>query len=148
MRHSFGKKPRDLQVKPCADLLAMAESMGDSYPSTYVLITPTSGGKSLVRDTVGRILSGVYWTICPLLSLSADQTEKLNEYKEQYGDNYCPNISIPFWHRCGLVQIARLCFIIQFECHTLCPRMKGVEHAVNLPLSGRVAELHFFSGPN
>jgi hypothetical protein len=87
MQHSFGKKPRDLQVKPCAALLAMAESMGDSYPSTYVLIAPTSTGKSLIRDTIARILFGVYWTICPLLSLSADQTEKLNEYKEQYGDN-------------------------------------------------------------
>ena len=87
MEHSFGKTPRQLQLKPCIELLSMANSFGGAYPSTYVLIAPTSGGKSLVRDTVGRILGGVYWTICPLLSLSADQTEKINDYKQQFGDN-------------------------------------------------------------
>jgi superfamily II DNA helicase RecQ len=87
MLHSFGKKPRPLQMQPCCDLLAMATSAGGSYPSTYVFIAPTSLGKSLCRDVVGRILCGIYWTLCPLLSLSADQVEKIVEYQKQFFDN-------------------------------------------------------------
>ena len=75
MKESFGKTPRPLQLPPCIALLKMAKRIDGAYPSTFVFIAPTSGGKSLTRDTVGRILRGAYWTICPLLSLSADQVE-------------------------------------------------------------------------
>jgi superfamily II DNA helicase RecQ len=87
MQYSFGKKPRPTQKEPIARLLDMVSAESDSYPSTFVLVAPTSRGKSLIRDIVGRILRGVYWTICPLLSLSADQTEKMAQYQKENQDD-------------------------------------------------------------
>jgi superfamily II DNA helicase RecQ len=46
----------------------------NNLPLALLVILPTDGGKSLVRDVVGIILGGVTLTIIPLLSLGADQT--------------------------------------------------------------------------
>ena len=85
MAHSFGKEPRPIQKEPIRKVFDMVPDDSDAYPSTYVIVAPTSGGKSLCRDTIGRMLRSIYWTICPLLSLSADQTEKMAEYQSQFG---------------------------------------------------------------
>ena len=76
-----------MQREPIRQVLDMVSDASNAYPSTYAIVAPTSGGKSLCRDTIGRMLRGIYWTICPLLSLSADQTEKMAEYQTEFGDS-------------------------------------------------------------
>ena len=44
---------------------------------TYVFAPLEAGGKSLVFNTVADVLRGVTICICPLLSLGADQAQKL-----------------------------------------------------------------------
>jgi superfamily II DNA helicase RecQ len=53
-------------------------SQGGLEPSPVFLCHPTSGGKSLVRDTFAVAQGGVMWCISPLLSLAADQETKIN----------------------------------------------------------------------
>jgi superfamily II DNA helicase RecQ len=48
---------------------------------------PLGGGKSAIRDTVGVILAGVSLTISTLLSLAADQTNKIVMRASQAFDN-------------------------------------------------------------
>jgi superfamily II DNA helicase RecQ len=71
----FGKHPYDWQSD-------VASYVGDNYQSstnsTLLLVKPTGGGKSLVRDGIAVVLGGITLTIVPLLSLGADQTRKLN----------------------------------------------------------------------
>jgi ATP-dependent DNA helicase RecQ len=43
-----------------------------------LVVLPTGGGKSLLRDVCGIILGSVTLTIVPLLSVGADQTLKVN----------------------------------------------------------------------
>jgi superfamily II DNA helicase RecQ len=43
-----------------------------------LLVRPTGGGKSMVRDVFSVLNAGVSLTITPLLSLGADQEEKVN----------------------------------------------------------------------
>jgi superfamily II DNA helicase RecQ len=43
-----------------------------------LLVQPTGGGKLFVRDVYSVMKGGVSLTICPLLSLGADQEEKFN----------------------------------------------------------------------
>jgi hypothetical protein len=47
-------------------------------PIAILVVCPTGGGKSLLRDVCGITLGGVTLTIVPLLSLGADQTQKVN----------------------------------------------------------------------
>jgi superfamily II DNA helicase RecQ len=49
----------------------------DNSCAPLLLIRPTGGGKLAVRDTVGIILAGLVLTISPLLSLAADQADKV-----------------------------------------------------------------------
>lgn len=48
-------------------------------PHPILLVRSTGGGKSAVRDIAGIMCGGVVLTIVPLLSLSADQTAKVNK---------------------------------------------------------------------
>ena len=56
MQYSFGKEPRPSQKDPIKRVLDMVSHASDEYPSTFVVVAPTSGGKSLCRDTIGRML--------------------------------------------------------------------------------------------
>jgi superfamily II DNA helicase RecQ len=47
-------------------------------PAPVLLVRPTGGGKSSVRDVYSVMKGGVSLTICPLLSLGADQEAKFN----------------------------------------------------------------------
>jgi len=47
-------------------------------PSSILFIQPTGGGKSLVRDVYSVLFRGVSLTIVPILSLGANQKEKIN----------------------------------------------------------------------
>jgi superfamily II DNA helicase RecQ len=52
--------------------------------STHLLLVrPTGGGKSDVWDTFVVLLTGVMQTIMPLLSLAADQANKVMEYAKK-----------------------------------------------------------------
>jgi superfamily II DNA helicase RecQ len=55
----------------------------NNLPLALLVVRPTGGGKSLVRDIVGIVLGGVALTIVPLLSLGADQTLKVNSQATQ-----------------------------------------------------------------
>ena len=53
------------------------------YP--VLLVRPTGDGKSVVRNTCSSLACGVTLTICPLLSLSADQCKKLQYCNQDHG---------------------------------------------------------------
>jgi superfamily II DNA helicase RecQ len=56
----------------------------DNLCAPLLLVRPTGGaGKSVVRDMVGVILAGVTLSISPLLSLAADQTNKVGTKASQ-----------------------------------------------------------------
>ena len=73
----FGLKPYDWQKDVIAHLCMM--SINDSGVNTapVLLVRPTGGGKSSVRDVHGVMNGGVLLTITPLLSLGADQEDKM-----------------------------------------------------------------------
>ncbi len=54
-------------------------------PGAVLLIRPTGGGKFSVRDVYSVMCTGVSLTITPLLSLGADQTEKIRKNALQNG---------------------------------------------------------------
>jgi hypothetical protein len=54
-------------------------------PGTVLLVRPTSGGKSSVRDIYSVMCAGASLTITPLLSLGADQTQKIRQNKSING---------------------------------------------------------------
>jgi hypothetical protein len=74
MQSVFGLVPHAWQEEAISHILALAK---DDSCAPLLLVRPTGGGKSAVRDTVGVILAGVSLTISPLLSLAADQTDKI-----------------------------------------------------------------------
>ena len=53
-------------------------SVSSHNPNVELLVRPTGGGKSLVRNGVGACLCGITLTVVPLLSLGADQARKIN----------------------------------------------------------------------
>jgi superfamily II DNA helicase RecQ len=77
MEKVFGITPYPWQVEVITHLLMMSID-GSGVPAAPVLLVrPTGGGKSSVRDVHGVINGGVSLTITPLLSLGADQEEKM-----------------------------------------------------------------------
>lgn len=77
---SFGKVLKEWQVEMVVQILKMAKGINECYKSHFLVVHPTGQGKSLVRDLVCRILRCVSLTVCPLLSLVADQVESINQY--------------------------------------------------------------------
>jgi superfamily II DNA helicase RecQ len=49
------------------------------YSGAVLLVRPTGGGKSSVRDVYFVMCAGVSLTITPLLSLGTDQTQKMRQ---------------------------------------------------------------------
>jgi superfamily II DNA helicase RecQ len=80
MQSVFAMSPHDWQEVVISHILALAK---DNSCAPLLLVRPTGGGKSAVRDTVGVILAGVVLTISPLLSLAADQTDKVGSKASQ-----------------------------------------------------------------
>ena len=75
MHSVFSLVPHDWQEEVILHILALVR---DDTCAPLMFVRPMGGGKSAVRDTVGVILAGVSLTILPLLSLAADQTDKVD----------------------------------------------------------------------
>jgi hypothetical protein len=86
MLKSYGKSPHDHQLQVAVPLMHMLKRTNAMYPSSFFCIQPTGKGKSLVRDTIARIICGVTITISPLLSLSADQVKKILDMTKTSND--------------------------------------------------------------
>jgi superfamily II DNA helicase RecQ len=76
MHDVFGRIPYAWQVEIISHLSMMKKIGTFIRPGAVLLIWPTGGGKSSVRDVYSVMCAGVSLTINPLLSLGADQTEK------------------------------------------------------------------------
>jgi superfamily II DNA helicase RecQ len=84
MQSVFGMLPHDWQQDTIHQIITLAK---DNSCALLLLVWPTGGGKSAVRDTVGVILADVVLTISPLLSLAADQTDKVgSRASQEYGN--------------------------------------------------------------
>jgi superfamily II DNA helicase RecQ len=84
MHTVFGMVPHPWQEKTILHTIALAKN---NACAPLLLVRPTGGGKSAVRDTVGVILAGVTLTISPLLSLAADQNDKVAINASQHFGN-------------------------------------------------------------
>eukprot|EP00550_Attheya_septentrionalis_P003008 CAMPEP_0198281358 /NCGR_PEP_ID=MMETSP1449-20131203/1336_1 /TAXON_ID=420275 /ORGANISM="Attheya septentrionalis, Strain CCMP2084" /LENGTH=664 /DNA_ID=CAMNT_0043977123 /DNA_START=30 /DNA_END=2020 /DNA_ORIENTATION=+ len=79
MKSIFDKIPFPWQENIIAHLNMMRMPRRGIPPAAVLLIQPTGGGKSMVRDTFAAAHGGIHWSISPLLSLTADQKTKLNK---------------------------------------------------------------------
>ena len=70
------KTPKVLQLSHTCHVLESTCRSGGAVP--ILTVASTGGGKSASRDCAGFCLRGIILTIVPLLSLAADQTEKMN----------------------------------------------------------------------
>ena len=75
MKEVFGCKPKLFQSQAISMLIKM--SLGILKTEPIFLCQPTGGGKSFVRDTFAALVGGITINIAPLLSLNADQKNKL-----------------------------------------------------------------------
>jgi superfamily II DNA helicase RecQ len=80
MQSLFGMLPHDWQEDTIHHIITLAK---DNSSAPLLLVRSTGGGKLAVRDTVGVILAGAVLTISPLLSLAADQTDKVGSRASQ-----------------------------------------------------------------
>jgi hypothetical protein len=55
---------------------SIIKSVIDKSPQVNLLVAPTDGGRSIVRDVCGVCFHGITLTIIPLLSLGTDQSFK------------------------------------------------------------------------
>jgi superfamily II DNA helicase RecQ len=85
MHDVFGRMPYEWQVEIISHLSMMKKIGTFIRPGAVLLIRPTGGGKSSVRDVYSVMCAGVSLTITPLLSLGADQTEKIRKNASQNG---------------------------------------------------------------
>ncbi len=84
MQSIFGMEPHAWQEQVICHIIALAK---DNSCAPLLLIRPTGGGKLAMRDSVGIILAGVVLTIFPLLSLTADQADKVGaQASQEFGD--------------------------------------------------------------
>jgi superfamily II DNA helicase RecQ len=72
--------PHDWQEDAITPIITLAN---DNSCALLLLVLPMGGGKSALREMVGVILAGVILTISPLLSLAADQTNKVGSRASQ-----------------------------------------------------------------
>ena len=77
MQEVFGTTPCQWQKEVITHLCLMRMSGSGTLPAPVLLVRPTGGGKSSVRDICSVMCAGFSLTIVPLLSLGADQEEKL-----------------------------------------------------------------------
>ena len=73
----FNVTPYTWQTEAILHMVMMNVPLGGVSCAPLLLVRPTGGGKSLVRDVYSIIRAGVCLTITPLLSLGADQVEKI-----------------------------------------------------------------------
>ena len=73
----FGNKPYPWQQDVIAHLGCMRIPDSGLHPGAVLLVRPTGGGKSAVRDVYSVLEGGFTLTITPLLLLGADQEEKI-----------------------------------------------------------------------
>ncbi len=79
----FGKTPYEWQLDTLVHLAKMKLPRSGVSPGAVLLVRPTGGGKSSVRDVHSVMNGGVSLTITPLLSLGADQENKINSIAKQ-----------------------------------------------------------------
>jgi superfamily II DNA helicase RecQ len=77
MEQVFGTTPYPWQKEVTSHLCLMNIPDSGVRSGPVLLVRPTGGGKSSVRDVHVIMNFGVSLTITPLLSLGADQEEKL-----------------------------------------------------------------------
>jgi hypothetical protein len=77
MQEVFGKTAYAWQQQVIAHLCSMQTPQSGIVSAPVLLVRPTGGGKSAVRDVYSILSGGFSLTITPLLSLGADQEEKL-----------------------------------------------------------------------
>jgi superfamily II DNA helicase RecQ len=80
--HNF--QPRPSQLYSTSKIIRSFFEPRSIKARPILFVAPTGIGKSAVRDAVGLTTAGVVLTICPLLSLSADQTKKLHSLTERH----------------------------------------------------------------
>jgi superfamily II DNA helicase RecQ len=81
MQNVFSMEPHDWQDEAISHIIALVKA---NSCGPLLLVRPTGGGKSAVRDTVAVILAGVVLTISPLLSLGSDQNKKIGMKASQW----------------------------------------------------------------
>jgi superfamily II DNA helicase RecQ len=83
MEEVFERTPYPWQQKVIAHLCCMPLPDSGIYPVPVLLVRLTGGGKSAVRDVYSVLNGGFLLTITPLLSLGADQEEKISKKAKQ-----------------------------------------------------------------
>jgi superfamily II DNA helicase RecQ len=90
---AHGFAPRDWQRSTESYLLECCSRRSSSKPQPVLLVgTTRSDGESAVRDVVGYSTSGVVITVVPLLSLAADQVNKLKPLEAKHSTVSAYNI--------------------------------------------------------
>jgi superfamily II DNA helicase RecQ len=80
MQSVFGMSLHDWKEGAITHIITLSK---DNSCAPLLLVRLTGGGKSAVRDTVGVLLAGVILTISHLLSLAADQANKVGSRASQ-----------------------------------------------------------------
>jgi superfamily II DNA helicase RecQ len=83
MEEVFCTTPYPWQQEVISHLCCMQIPNSGSTPAPVLLVRPTGGGKSSVRDVYSIMNGGFSLTITPLLSLGADQEEKITLKAQQ-----------------------------------------------------------------
>ena len=111
---AHGFAPHPWQIKYIAHVLQgstqlQATKSGIRIPRPFLICRSTGGGKSACRNTLGFIQGGVTLTIIPLLSLGADQTNKLESISTKN------NLPVQVYHldeyRAGDANRSLICFL-------------------------------------
>jgi superfamily II DNA helicase RecQ len=80
----FGMMPHSGKEQVISHIITLSK---EYCCAPLLLVRPTGGGKSAMRDTVGVLLAGIVLTISPLLSLAADQNDKVGRRASQQFGN-------------------------------------------------------------
>ena len=78
MKEVFDITPYPWQLAIITHLLSMVVPCSGISPAPVLLVRPTGGGKSSVRDVYSVMNGSISLTITPLLALGADQDEKIS----------------------------------------------------------------------
>jgi ATP-dependent DNA helicase RecQ len=90
MEDVLGNTPYGWQKQVIGHMALMPVPHSGLDCAPILLVRPTGGGKSSVRDVYSLMRGGVSLTISPLLSLGADQEEKLKAKARQHLGPVCP----------------------------------------------------------